>query len=248
MQIYQVDYHVKLRPCSFRTGAMSEAQAIAKAREFLASRGIDGRDLAATDVTESAREFVKDVAASVAAVDASEFTADGEDPALEQEPGHYTRTLEGRMKRLFLDHPVGLLPPPPRMSADMEFAAEGARLGIPPQFIAAELVARHSPPALDSIPSGAAGQFFTRSDYDMTLTALAKTVSPWGIAWYRVDEDVEHHMVRVHVRHRLRNLHRPARRLAIETELQEAIDYGRSAWIKVEVVASYVPLWMRRKP
>ena len=88
-------------------------------------------------------------------------------------------------------------------------------------------------------------QFITRDDYDRFLTAMVETDGEGAIADYRIDEGVL--AVRVHIRHRFHNLLRPQRREGIAVVLQQRIEAGRSAAITVQVVASYVPLWMRRK-
>lgn len=101
------------------------------------------------------------------------------------------------------------------------------------------------------IERGLRWRFFTRSDYEEFLTALVETTGAGGIAGYRLDESIPAIGVgrlQVQVRHRLRNLLRPARRHGIAQALQEAIDYGRPVAIQVEVVASCVPLWLRRAP
>lgn len=104
-------------------------------------------------------------------------------------------------------------------------------------------------PDCDGAP-GAGWQFFTRRDYERFLTALVETDGEGSIAGYRVDEDPERRpgMVRVQIRHRLRNLLRPTRRAGIAFVLQEAIDHGRPPGVHVEVVASYCPLWLRGRP
>lgn len=86
--------------------------------------------------------------------------------------------------------------------------------------------------------------FINRSDYDRFLTALVETDGAGGIAGYRLDEGVG--MVRVHIRHRLSNLFRPAMRAGITEVLQDTIDYGKTAGVRVDVVGSCMPCWTRR--
>ncbi len=87
--------------------------------------------------------------------------------------------------------------------------------------------------------------FITRNDYDRFLTAIVETDGEGRIADYRIDIGVG--VVRVHIRHCLGNLFRPTRREGIAVVLHEAIERGRSVAVNVQVVASYVPLWMRRR-
>lgn len=99
-----------------------------------------------------------------------------------------------------------------------------------------------------SDPMAPYSPFYTRSDYDQYLTVmLVENDGAGGIAAYCVDEGVgvQMGMVRVQIRHRLRNLFQPARRVGIELALQEAIDYGRPAGVHVAVMGSCMPLWLR---
>ncbi len=85
--------------------------------------------------------------------------------------------------------------------------------------------------------------FITRSDFDRFLTGLVETEGEGGIAGYCVD--VGEGVIWLQIRHRLRNFMRPARCMAIDETLHEAINRGKMFGVQVGVVSSFTPLWLR---
>ena len=87
--------------------------------------------------------------------------------------------------------------------------------------------------------------YTTRALIEGFLDALTRTNGAGGIADFRLDDSPG--CVRIHVRHRLSNLFRPHRREGIAICLYENMEQDMVAGIALQVVASYVPLWMRRR-